>query len=72
MPAPRWYSAEPGPIPLAPAGGMADAGGSGGVMDADEGRTHFLAIWGIWLGVVFMLAIAFNMISVFWIGPCAG
>jgi hypothetical protein len=51
---------------------MADAGGSGGVMDADEGRTHFLAIWGIWLGVVFMLAIAFNMISVFWIGPCAG
>jgi hypothetical protein len=46
--------------------------GSGGVMDAGEGRTRFLAIWGIWLGVVFMLAIAFNTISVFWKGLCTG
>ena len=46
--------------------------GSGGVMDAGEGRTRFLAIWGIWLGVVFMLAIAFNTISVFWTGLCTG
>jgi hypothetical protein len=49
-----------------------DAGGSGGIMDAGEGRTRFLAIWGIWLGVVFMLAIVFNTISVFWVGLCPG
>jgi hypothetical protein len=46
--------------------------GSGGMMDAGEGRTRFLAIWGIWLGVVFMLAIAFNTISAFWVGLCTG
>jgi hypothetical protein len=46
--------------------------GAGGVMDAGEGRTRFLAIWGIWLGTVFMLAIAFNTISVFWAGLCTG
>jgi hypothetical protein len=45
-------------------------GGSGGIMDAGEGRTRFLSIWGIWLGVVFMLAIAFNTIAVFWVGLC--
>ena len=47
------------------------ADGSGGMMDAGEGRTRFLAIWGIWIGVVFMLAIAFNTISVFWAGLCS-
>ena len=40
------------------------------MMDAGEGRTRFLAIWGIWIGLVFMLAIAFNTISVFWAGLC--
>ncbi len=45
---------------------------SGGIMDAGEGRTRFLAIWGIWLGVVFVIAIAFNTISVFWAGLCPG
>ena len=44
--------------------------GLGGMTDAGEGRTRFLSIWGIWLGVVFMLAIAFNTVSVFWVGLC--
>lgn len=42
-----------------------------GVMDAGEGRTRWLSIWGIWMGIVFMLAIAFNTIGVFWAGLCA-
>jgi hypothetical protein len=50
--------------------GREHADGSGGMMDAGEGRTRFLAIWGIWIGVVFMLGIAFNTISVFWAGLC--
>jgi hypothetical protein len=41
-------------------------------VDAGEGGTHLLAIWGIWLGVVVMLATPFNTISVFWVGLCAG
>jgi hypothetical protein len=45
---------------------------AGGMMYAGEGRTRFLAIWGIWIGVVFMLAIAFNTLSVFWAGLCNG
>jgi hypothetical protein len=45
-------------------------GASGGMMDAGEGRTRFLSIWGIWLGATFMLAIAFNTIVVFWVGLC--
>ena len=43
---------------------------AGGMMDAGEGRTPFLSIWGIWIGVVFLLAIAFNTLSVFWTGLC--
>lgn len=50
--------------------GRESAGESGGVMDAGEGRTRFLSIWGIWLGVVFILAIAFNTVAVFWVGLC--
>jgi hypothetical protein len=42
----------------------------GGMVDAGEGRTRFLAIWGIWIGILFMLAIASNTISVFWRGLC--
>jgi len=42
----------------------------GDIMDAGEGRTRFLAIWGIWLGALFSLAIAFNTISFFWEGLC--
>jgi hypothetical protein len=43
---------------------------SGGIMDAGEGRTRFLSVWGVWIGIVFLLAIAFNTISVFWTGLC--
>jgi hypothetical protein len=46
------------------------ADGAGGMTDAGEGRTRFLSIWGIWLGVVFMLAIAFNTIVLFWVELC--
>ncbi|MGQ9366397.1 hypothetical protein [Azospirillum sp. ST 5-10] len=44
---------------------------SGGVMDAGEGRTRVLAIWGLWSSVLFFLAIAANTVSVFWGGLCA-
>jgi hypothetical protein len=43
---------------------------TGGMMDAGEGRTRFLSIWGIWMGVLFLLAIAFNTVAVFWVGLC--
>ena len=44
---------------------------AGSMTDAGEGRTRFLAIWGIWISIVFLLAIAFNTIAVFWRGLCA-
>ena len=44
---------------------------AGGMMDKGEGRTRFLSIWGLWAGLVFLLAIGFNTISVFWAGLCA-
>jgi hypothetical protein len=43
----------------------------GEVMEAGEGRTHFLSIWAIWTGVTFLVAIIFNTVSVFWAGLCA-
>ena len=45
---------------------------SGSMMDAGEGRTRFLSVWGLWAGLVFLLAIGFNTIAVFWAGLCAG
>jgi hypothetical protein len=30
----------------------------------------FLSIWGLWLGVPFIVAIAFNTVAVFWVGLC--
>ena len=41
-----------------------------GVIDAGEGRTRFMAIWGIFAGILFTIAIGFNTISVFWRGLC--
>ncbi len=41
-----------------------------GMVDAGEGRTRFMAIWGIFANVLFLLAIGFNTVSVFWIGLC--
>jgi len=43
---------------------------SGGMMDAGEGRTRFLSIWGIWIGLLLLLAVAFNTLAVFWVGLC--
>lgn len=43
-----------------------------GLMEAGEGRSRFLSVWGIWTSILFMLAIAFNTLSVFWAGLCAG
>jgi hypothetical protein len=42
------------------------------LMEAGEGRSRFLSVWGIWTGILFMLAIAFNTLSVLWAGLCAG
>jgi hypothetical protein len=44
---------------------------SGDVMDAGEGRTRFLSVWGIWASLLFILAIGFNTISLLWSGLCA-
>ncbi len=44
---------------------------SGGMLDAGEGRTRFLSVWGLWAGVIFLLAIGFNTLAVFWAGRCA-
>ena len=43
---------------------------SGGVMQAGEGRTRYLAIWGIWTSILFLLVIATHTISFFWSGLC--
>ena len=45
---------------------------SGSMLDAGEGRTRFLALWGLGMGVVFLLAIAFNTLAVYWSGLCTG
>ena len=45
---------------------------AGSMLDAGEGRTRFLALWGLWMGVVFLLAIAFNTLSAWWAGLCSG
>lgn len=44
--------------------------GSRGVMDSGEGRTRYLAIWGVWTGVLFLIAIGFNTIATVWVGLC--
>jgi hypothetical protein len=41
-----------------------------GVLRADEGRSRFLAIWGVASGILFTVGIAFNTIAIFWGGLC--
>jgi phosphatidylglycerophosphate synthase len=41
-----------------------------GVVDTGERRTRFMAVWGIFSGILFTLAIGFNTISMFWGGLC--
>ena len=48
----------------------AEAGEGHGVMGAGEGRTRYMSVWGIWTSLLFLCAIAFNTISVFWSGLC--
>ena len=43
---------------------------SGGVMQAGEGRARFLAVWGIWTSVLFLIAISANTIAGLWRGLC--
>jgi hypothetical protein len=40
------------------------------VVSAGSGRTRFLSMWGAFTSVLFLLAIAFNTIAVFWGGLC--
>ncbi len=42
----------------------------GGVMKAGEGRAHWMAVGGFFCALLFIFAIAFNTISVFWGGFC--
>ena len=46
-------------------------GGHDSVMDAGEGRSRYMGVWSIWTSLLFILAIAFNSISIFWSGLCA-
>ena len=50
--------------------GQEASGGFHRLVHAGEGRTRFLAVWGIWSGVWFLIAIAFNTIGVFWVHQC--
>ena len=46
-------------------------GGAGELVEAGEGRTRFLSLWGILAGLGFALAIAFNMIALFVVPLCS-
>jgi hypothetical protein len=43
---------------------------SGGILDAGEGRTRFLAVWALFAGMLFMIAIAVNTIGMFVVPIC--
>jgi hypothetical protein len=45
-------------------------GRSGGVMDAGEGRTRFLAVWGIFISLVFFVATLANTFSLVLVPLC--
>lgn len=47
-------------------------GGNRGLMDAGEGRTRYVSVWSVWTGILFILAILFNTISLFWGGGVCG
>ncbi len=42
----------------------------GGVLSAGEGRAHWMAVGGFFAALLFLVAIAFNTIPVFWNGLC--
>jgi hypothetical protein len=47
-------------------------GGHSHLINAGEGRTRFLAVWGIWSGVWFFIMIGFNTVALFGVPTCAG
>ena len=51
--------------------GHESEGGHDSVMDAGEGRSRYIGIWGLWTSLLFIIAIAVNTISIFWSGLCA-
>ena len=42
----------------------------GGVLKAGEGRAHWMAVGGFFAALLFIFAIGFNTVSVFWGGLC--
>lgn len=40
------------------------------ILDTAEGRSCFLALWGVGIGTLFTVAIAFNTVSLFWTSLC--
>lgn len=47
-------------------------GGAGHTIEAGEGRTRFLALWGVMTGFGFLVAILFNTLALFMVPQCAG
>lgn len=47
-------------------------GGRHKLLDAGEGRTRFLAIWGLWGGAWFIIAILFDTIAALLVPICGG
>ncbi|WP_375263329.1 hypothetical protein [Palleronia sp.] len=43
---------------------------SGGVMQAGEGRTRYMAVWGVWGSVLFLIAIGANTVAAVWRNLC--
>jgi hypothetical protein len=43
---------------------------SGGVLDAGEGRTRFLAVWSVFISIVFIVAILANSFSLLLVPLC--
>lgn len=47
-------------------------GGHGQLIHAGEGRSRFLAVWGIWSGLWFVIGIIFNLIAAVGVPACTG
>ena len=44
--------------------------GGNGLIDGAEGRTRFLAVWGIWIGIWFAIGILFDTIAMLELPVC--
>ncbi|WP_297296033.1 hypothetical protein [uncultured Methylovirgula sp.] len=51
---------------------MEHHGDASHAIEAGEGRTRFLALWGVMTGLGFLAAILFNTIALFMVPQCAG